>query len=93
MPAAALQLAATVHPGSVTGPCAKFTFINGMPAARAGDMFTCAMPPLAGPHPPNAIAKGSSSVLIEGMPAARVGDATGCGALIAVGSPNVMIGD
>jgi uncharacterized Zn-binding protein involved in type VI secretion len=93
MPAAALQFAATVHPGSVTGPCAKRTLINGMPAARLGDNFTCALPPTAGPHPPNAIAQGSSSVFIEGMPAARQGDKTACGAVVMVGSPNVIIGD
>jgi uncharacterized Zn-binding protein involved in type VI secretion len=90
--AAARVLDATSHPGLVSGPGVPNVLINGQPAARVGDLHVCALAPPAGPHPPTPIATGSSTVLIGGQPAARVGDATGCGATIAVGSPNVLIG-
>ena len=57
-----------------------------------GDLHACTMPPVAGPHPPTPIAKGSATVLINNRPAARQFDTAGCGALIATGSPNVLIG-
>ena len=66
------------------------------PAARVGDMHTCAMvtgvvPHVGGPIlPPGVI-----TVLIGGMPAARVGDMATCAGppdVIAVGSTKVMIG-
>ena len=66
------------------------------PAARVGDMHTCAMvtgvvPHVGGPIlPPGAI-----KVLIGGMPAARVGDMAVCAGgpdTIAMGSTKVMIG-
>ncbi len=82
----------TNHPGMISGPGASNVLINGVPAARMGDMHTCALPPVAGPHPPTAISGGSSSVLIGKQPAARLGDLAGCGAAIVVGSPNVVIG-
>jgi uncharacterized Zn-binding protein involved in type VI secretion len=63
-----------------------------MPAAVMGDLHTCAMPPLAGPHPPTPIVLGSFSVLISGRPAARMGDMSGCGAPIILGMPTVQIG-
>jgi len=82
----------TSHPGMIAGPGAPTVLINGLPAARVGDLHACAFPPPAGPHPPTPIAMGSATVLIAGQPAARQGDATGCGAVIVVGSPNVLIG-
>ncbi len=92
MPAAAFLLAATSHPGSITGPGVPNVLINGQPAVCVGDIHTCAFPPVAGPHPPNPISKGSGTVYIGGRPAARQGDLCGCGASIVVGSPNVQIG-
>ena len=59
--------------------------IQGLPAARAGDMATCA-------GPPDTILAGSSTVLIGGMPSARVGDATAHGGVVAAGCPTVLIG-
>ena len=59
--------------------------IEGMPAAKVGDMCTCA-------GPPDSIVMGSSSVFIGGMPAARMGDSTSHGGSISVGSPTVIIG-
>jgi uncharacterized Zn-binding protein involved in type VI secretion len=63
-----------------------------MPAAVLGDLHSCAMPPLAGPHPTTPIVLGSATVLIGGRPAARMGDTVGCGAPIIMGSPLVQIG-
>jgi uncharacterized Zn-binding protein involved in type VI secretion len=56
-----------------------------MPAARLGDMATCA-------GPPDSIIKGSSTVLIGGKPAARMGDTTAHGGTIVMGLPTVLIG-
>jgi uncharacterized Zn-binding protein involved in type VI secretion len=92
MPSAARVLDPTGHPGIITGPGVPNVLIGGMPAAVVGDMHTCTMPPVAGPHPPSPIAKGSVNVLIGGRPAARMGDLSGCGAPIVFGFPTVLIG-
>lgn len=92
MPAAARVLDPTGHPGIVTGPGVANVLIGGMPAAVAGDLHTCAMPPTAGPHPPSPFAKGSTTVFIGGRPALRVGDLAGCGAPIVAGMFLVEIG-
>ena len=92
MAAAARITDLTSHPGMITGPGAVNVLINGLPAARVGDLHVCTFPPPAGPHPPSPIAGGSASVLIAGQPAARMGDAIGCGATIVSGSPNAVIG-
>lgn len=82
----------TGHPGVITGPGVPTVLIGGMPAAVMGDLHTCAMPPLAGPHPPSPIAMGSATVLAGGRPLARMGDISGCGAPIIVGMPMVLVG-
>jgi len=71
--------------GPVLPPGCPTVLIGGLPAARAGDIATCA-------GPPDIIAAGSATVLIGGKPAARVGDPTAHGGVIASGSPNVLIG-
>ena len=71
--------------GPILPPGAPTVFIEGIPAARMGDMATCT-------GPPDTIVQGSSTVLIEGMPAARMGDMTAHGGQIVAGSPTVMIG-
>jgi len=92
MPPAARITDPTGHPGLITGPGVPNVLIGGLPAAVVGDIHTCTMPPLAGPHPPSPIAKGSATVLIGGRPAARLGDLSGCGAPIVMGFPTVLIG-
>lgn len=92
MPAAARVWDPTGHPGIISGPGIANVLIQGMPAATVGDVHTCALPPLAGPHPPNKIVQGSSNVKIGGRYAARVGDLTGCGAPIKAGASTVIIG-
>lgn len=92
MPPAARITDPTAHPGVVTGPGVPTVLIGGLPAAVLGDLHTCAMPPLAGPHPPTPIVKGSVTVLIGGRPAARMGDMSGCGAPIIMGLPTVQVG-
>ena len=89
-PAARLGDKDTGHPGA--GPTPVITassdvIINGMGAARKGDMLA--------PHHPGVrkITEGSSSVLINGRPAARVTDAINCGGKLIVGSGNTLIGD
>lgn len=71
--------------GPILPPASTNVIIGGMPAARVGDMATCA-------GPPDTIAAGSSSVMIGGMPAARMGDSTSHGGSIAAGCATVMIG-
>lgn len=92
MPPAARVGDSTGHPGVITGPGATTVMIAGQPAARVGDMHSCSFPPPAGPHPPTPIVQGSSTVLIGGQPAARLGDTAGCGAVIVMGAPTVLIG-
>jgi uncharacterized Zn-binding protein involved in type VI secretion len=71
--------------GPVMPPGCPTVMIGGMPAARVGDMLTCA-------GPPDTIAAGSSTVMIGGKPAARMGDSTAHGGVIIAGFPAVMIG-
>jgi|RhiMethySRZTD1v2_1073278.scaffolds.fasta_scaffold2833244_2 uncharacterized Zn-binding protein involved in type VI secretion len=92
MPPAARITDPSAHPGMISGPGVPNVLIGGLPAAVVGDLHTCAMPPLAGPHPPSPIVKGSVNVLIGGRPAARMGDLSGCGAPIVMGFPTVLIG-
>ena len=70
--------------GPILPPGAPTVLIGGMPAARVGDMATCA-------GPPDVIAVGSTKVMIGGMPAARMGDQTAHGGVIVLGAPTVII--
>ena len=92
MPPAARVGDPTGHPGIVTGPGVATVLVGGQPAAVVGDMHTCSMPPLAGPHPPSPFPMGSTTVLVSGRPALRMGDVAGCGAPIVMGAPTVLIG-
>lgn len=71
--------------GPVMPPGEVTVLIGGMPAAKVGDMCTCA-------GPPDSIIIGSSSVMIGGMPAARMNDSTAHGGMIVAGCPTVLIG-
>lgn len=71
--------------GPILPPGEPTVLIGGMPAARVGDMATCA-------GPPDSILAGSGTVLIGGMPAARQGDSTAHGGVILIGCPTVLIG-
>jgi uncharacterized Zn-binding protein involved in type VI secretion len=71
--------------GPVLPPGAVTVMIGGLPAARVGDLCTCA-------GPPDSILLGSTTVLIDGMPAARMGDTTAHGGSIIIGCPTVIIG-
>jgi uncharacterized Zn-binding protein involved in type VI secretion len=71
--------------GPVLPPGCPTVLIGGMPAARMGDMCTCA-------GPPDVIVLGSVTVLFGGMPAARMGDLTAHGGSIVMGYPTVLIG-
>jgi len=92
MPAAARQFDLTAHPGFISATAGTTVRINQLPAATVGDVHTCVLPPLAGPHPPNTITTGSSTVRISKRAAARQSDLTACGAPITTGAPNVTIG-
>ena len=80
------QITGTVpHVGGPIAAGYPTVLIGGMPAARLGDLCTCA-------GPPDSIAKGSATVKIGGAPAARVGDITVHGGTILLGCPTVNIG-
>jgi len=71
--------------GPILPPGGITVLVGGLPAARVGDLCTCA-------GPPDSIVMGSATVLIGGMPAARMGDATAHGGVIVIGCPTVIIG-
>ncbi|MDC3961940.1 PAAR domain-containing protein [Polyangium jinanense] len=71
--------------GPVAAPCDPRVLIGHMPAARVGDVATCA-------GPPDVIVAGEPTVLIGYRPAARLGDPTARGGTITMGCPNVLIG-
>lgn len=92
MPPAARVTDQTSHPGLVAGPGTPTVLIAGLPAASAGDLHVCMMPPNAGPHPTAPFPKGSVSVLIGGRSALRMYDISACGATIVSGAPTVLVG-
>jgi uncharacterized Zn-binding protein involved in type VI secretion len=71
--------------GPILPPCCPTVLIGSLPAARQGDMCTCAGPPAT-------ILLGSMTVLIGGQPAARIGDQTSHGGAIVTGLLTVLIG-
>ena len=76
----------------IAGPGAPTVLINGIPAARAGDMtapHTIGTVPFCSTHTSPIIS--ASTVFIGGSPAARVGDSV-CAGTITSGSANVIIG-
>ncbi len=91
MPAAARVGDISTHGGTITGPGVATVLIGGQPAAVAGDLHSCPLPPQHGPSV-SPFPLGSTTVMIAGRPALRVGDACLCGASAAVGSPTVTIG-
>ncbi len=69
--------------GPVLPPGDPTVLIAGMPAARMGDLCTCA-------GPPDVIVMGDFTVLVNGMPLARMGDMTAHGGVIIMGDPTVL---
>ena len=92
MPAAACVGDLSNHGGTITGPGVPTVMIGGKPAAVAGDLHACVLPPNSHQPTVSPFPMGSSTVMIGGRPALRVGDSCLCGASAAVGSPTVMIG-
>ncbi len=92
MPAAACVGDLSNHGGTITGPGVSTVLVGGKPAAVAGDMHACALPPNSHQPTVSPFPLGSSTVMIGGRPALRVGDTCLCGASAAVGCPTVMIG-
>ncbi|HEX2211488.1 MAG TPA: PAAR domain-containing protein [Longimicrobium sp.] len=91
MPAAVRVGDTSTHGGTVVGPGVSTVLIGGKPAAVAGDMHVCSLPPNA--HQPTAspFPSGSTTVLVGGRPAIRQTDTCICGAMAAVGEPTVLI--
>lgn len=92
MPAAACVGDLSNHGGTITGPGVSTVLVGGKPAAVAGDMHACTLPPNSHQPTVSPFPLGSSTVMIGGRPALRVGDTCLCGASAAVGSPTVLIG-
>ncbi len=92
MPATARVGDVSNHGGTITGPGVATVLIGGMPAAVAGELHVCALPPNGHQPTVSPFPMGSATVLIGGLPALRVGDSCLCGASAAVGSPTVIIG-
>lgn len=70
-PAARQTADKAAHTGPIITGSPNVT-IGGLPAARKGDAFVCAL------HGPGVIIGGSGTVTINGIPAARMGDITRC---------------
>ena len=92
MPAAARVGDISNHGGAIVGPGVSTVLIAGMPAAVAGDMHVCSLPPQGHQPTASAFTSGSTTVFIGGRPAVRTTDACACGAMAAIGAPTVMIG-
>ena len=74
----------TSHGGTIiTG--AERTLVDGVPAARMGDLHACP------DHGVTEIVQGSEKTLIEGKPAARLGDIADCGAVIVTASETALV--
>lgn len=103
MPAAARTGDPTDHGGVIATPppaaarAVATVLIGGRPAAVAGSLHTCPMPPHAATGPANVVlptpaAAAAGAVLVGGLPAARARDRTACGATVLTGAPDVLIG-
>lgn len=92
MPPAARVGDITTHGGTITGPGVATVLVGGQPAAVAGDLHACSLPPNAHPLTVSPFPMGSATVLVGGRPAIRTTDTCICGAMAAVGAPTVMIG-
>lgn len=68
----------TSHGGKVVKVVATSHTIDGLPAARVGDLCSC---PVEG-HDECTIAEGNSSHVIDGIPVAYEGHKTSCGAAL-----------
>lgn len=82
----------STHGGVVVGPGVSNVLIGGMPAINIAAIHTCALPPVSHQPTVSPFVSGSGSVMIGGLPAVRSSDTTGCGAMVAVGEPTVVIG-
>lgn len=91
MPSAARVGDTTNHGGTIVGPGAPTVMIGGKPAAVAGDMHICALPPSGHQPTSSPFPSGSTAVMIGGKPALRTSDACLCGAMAAAGEPTVVI--
>jgi uncharacterized Zn-binding protein involved in type VI secretion len=91
MPFAARVGDITNHGGTIVGPGDSTVLISGKPAAVAGDMHICSLPPTGHQPTASSFPLGSTTVLIGGRPALRTTDASSCGAMAAVGDPTVII--
>lgn len=91
MPAAARVGDTSNHGGTITGPGVNTVLLGGKPAAVAGDMHICSLPPNGHQPTASAFPMGSSTVMIGGRPALRTTDVCICGAMAAVGEPTVII--
>ena len=91
MPPAARVTDTTTHGGIITGPGIATVLIGGLPAAVAGDLHVCSLPPTGHQPTVSTFPVGSSSVLIGGRPALRVSDTCACGAAAIVGDLTVWI--
>lgn len=91
MPSAARVTDTTNHGGTIAGPGVSTVLISGKPAAVAGDMHVCSLPPNSHQPTVSVFPSGSTTVLIGGRPALRTSDACICGAMAAVGEPTVQI--
>lgn len=92
MPAAARVTDTTNHGGTIVGPGTPTVMIGGKPAAVAGDMHVCSLPPNGHQPTSSPFPAGSGTVMIGGKPALRTTDSCGCGAMALVGDPTVNIG-
>jgi uncharacterized Zn-binding protein involved in type VI secretion len=92
MPPAARVGDVSTHGGTVVGPGTPTVLIAGLPAAVAGDVHVCALPPAGHQPTVSPFPAGSPTVLICGRPAVRTTDPCACGATAAVGAPAVLIG-
>ncbi|MGI0494757.1 PAAR domain-containing protein [Alkalinema pantanalense CENA528] len=91
MPAAARVGDTSNHGGTITGPGVSTVLIGGKPAAVAGDLHVCSLPPNGHQPTTSAFPSGSATVLISGRPALRTTDACICGAMALIGDLTVLI--
>lgn len=80
--------------GAPPAPAAAWSsnvFANSRNVVRQGDAFVPHARPNEPPHG-RVVSSGSSTVYVNGKQCARIGDPLSCGAHIATGSSNVIVG-
>lgn len=75
------------HGGAMITAAGQTVLANGVPTCCNGDLHTCPIPH----HGVTPVVASNTTVIDTGLNPLQVGDVAGCGAVLVVGSPTVIL--